>query len=336
MVVGALVLVLLLLLGALALFTAHTARRVAAALPPEGRFVDVGGARIHYVERGAGPALLLLHGLGGQARNFTHSLVDRLARDFRVVVMERPGSGHSTRAPGAGAGPRAQADVVAGLIRALGLGRPVLVGHSLGGAVALATALEHPDCVSALALVAPLTYPESEPPPVFARLKVASPRTRGLIAWTVATPAAILRRRVALDAIFGPDPVPRDYATAGGGMLGLRPAAFVSASTDLVAVASDMPALVERYETLRVPVGILFGTGDRILDPRLHGERMRERLPDVHVELIEGGHMLPLTAPDRVASFVREVARRGQSGTGPPRDVAGRVADVRTSGVPEL
>jgi pimeloyl-ACP methyl ester carboxylesterase len=299
-------------LAALALFTAHTARRVEAALPPDGHFVDVDGARIHYVDRGAGPTLLLIHGLGGHARNFTYALVDRLAEEFRVVVMERPGSGHSTRPRGAAAGPRAQAHAVAGFVRALGLGRPLLVGHSLGGAVALATALEHPEVVSGLALVAPLTHPEDEPPRAFAGLRIRSPLRRALVAWTVATPVSILRRRAALEAIFGPDPVPHDFATAGGGLLGLRPRAFVSASTDLVAIPDDMRELVERYGTLQVPVGILFGTGDRILDHRRHGEGMRARVADLRLELVEGGHMLPLTAPDRVAAFVRAVARGGR------------------------
>jgi pimeloyl-ACP methyl ester carboxylesterase len=77
-----------------------------------------------------------------------------------------------------------------------------------------------------------------------------------------------------------------------------------------VAIPDDMPALLERYPTLRVPVGVLFGTGDRILDPRVHGEGLRGRVPDLRVELVEGGHMLPLTAPDRAADLVRDVARR--------------------------
>lgn len=310
---GALAAALALVLAGLALFTARTARRVEAALPPAGRFVDVDGARIHYVERGAGPTLLLIHGLGGQAGNFTYALVDRLADEFRVVVLERPGSGHSTRARGAAAGPRAQAGTVAAFIRALGLGRPLLVGHSLGGAVALATALEHPEVVAGLALVSPLTHEEEGPPAAFARLAVGSPLLRWLVAWTVATPFAILRRREALDAIFGPEAVPADFATAGGGLLGLRPRAFVAASTDLVAVRDDMPGLVDRYGTLRIPVGILFGTGDRILDHRVHGEGMVARVPGLVLELVEGGHMLPLTAPDRVAAFVREVARRAHA-----------------------
>ncbi len=100
--------------AALMSFTASTTRRVERALPPAGAFVDIDGARIHYIDRGQSPVtLLLLHGLGGNVMHFTHSVVDRLARDFRVVVMERPGSGYSTRAVDAAAGPLAQAGTVA-------------------------------------------------------------------------------------------------------------------------------------------------------------------------------------------------------------------------------
>ena len=302
--------VLGLVMAALALFTARTARRVEAAVPPDGRFVEVNDARIHYFERGSGPSLLLIHGLAGQARNFTYALVERLASEFHVVVMDRPGCGYSTRARGTAAGPRAQADVVAALIRALNLDRPVLVGHSLGGAIALATALAHPDTVGGLALIAPLTHPIARPPRAFAPLMIRSALLRWLVAWTVATPVTILRSPAALADIFGPDAVPGDFALAGGGLLGLRPGAFVAASTDMVSVAPDMPALVERYGTLSVPVEILFGTGDRILDYRVHGSAMRDRVPAVRLELVEGGHMLPVTAPDRVAAFVREAALR--------------------------
>lgn len=300
--------------AALVLFTAHTSRRVGAALPPMGRFVEAGGARIHYLERGRGPALLLIHGLGGSLRTYTHSLVDRLADDFRVVVMERPGSGESTRAPGAGARLGAQAETVSAFIRALGLERPLLVGHSLGGAVALAVALEHPEQVRGLALVAPLANEQTAVPAVFNRLLVTSPALRRLKAWTVAAPASILRRARVLETLFGPDPVPRDYATNGGGLLGLRPQSFCASSEDLVALEGELPAWVGRYGELRVPVGILYGRGDRVLDHRLHGVAVAPMIKGAELELIEGGHMLPLTAPDAVAGFVRRVAARAFAG----------------------
>ncbi|HEV2863938.1 MAG TPA: alpha/beta hydrolase [Pyrinomonadaceae bacterium] len=306
----------LVLLGpvGLALFTWRTARRVERALPPLGRFVEVGGSRIHYLEQGSGPALLLLHGLGSSMRSFTHSLLPRLAEDFRVVIMERPGSGNSTRPAGSCARLRTQAETVSAFIRELGLERPVVVGHSLGGALALTLALEHPEQVRGLALVAPLTGQQETVPPVFRRLAVRSRLLRKLTAWTVATPAAILRRAEVLDTLFGPDPVPRDYATAGGGLMGLRPKSFCSASEDLVALEGVLAPMVERYASLRVPVGILYGKGDRVLDPRLHGSEAAGKIPGVELELVEGGHMLPLTAPDLVADFVRRVAARSYEG----------------------
>ena len=297
---------------ALALFTEYTARRVRAALPPTGHFVDVDGARIHYIEEGFGPTLLFVHGLGAQGQNFTHSVVQRLANDFRAVVMDRPGSGYSTRHPNQAAGIRAQARTVAAFIRALGLEQPVVVAHSLGGAIALALALDFPELVSGLVLIAPFTQPEQSPPAAFAPLAIESPLRRRLLAWTVAIPASILRGRAILETVFAPDPVPRDYATAGGGLLGLRPSSFYATSTDLVAAREDMPSIVARYGELRIPVGILFGRGDRLLDYRKHGERTAVEIPHARLELMEGGHMLPLTAPDRVASFVREIARRTQ------------------------
>lgn len=297
-----------LLLGAMALFTARTARKVEQIVPPLGDFVDVDGARLHYVQRGEGPTVVLVHGLAGHLRLFTHSLVERLSDDFHVVAVERPGAGYSVRHPGTPAGPRADAAAIAELIRTLGLSRPLLMGHSLGGAVSLAAALDHPDVVSGLALVSPLTHPVDVVPEAFKALEIRSPWVRRIVARTVAVPLSMRASARTLDLLFGPEPVPEDFAVAGGGLLSLRPQQFESASTDLVAAPDDMPGLLERYESIEVPVGILYGTGDRILDPELHGKGMRGRIPGLRVELVEGGHMLPLTQPDRVAAFVREMA----------------------------
>jgi pimeloyl-ACP methyl ester carboxylesterase len=294
--------------AALVLFTAYTARRVEAALPPLGKFLDVDGVRLHYIDQGAGQPLLFIHGLGGQARHFTYAVTEQLSADHRVIVIDRPGSGHSTRPSDAAAGPRAQARTIAAFVRALGIEQPVVVGHSLGGAVALALALDHPDVVRALALVAPLTHIEGELPPAFAAIAITNPLRRWLTAWTLATPGSISRRREVLAAIFGPDAVPPHFATAGGGLLTLRPSAFIASSRDLASVLDDMPSLVARYHTLTMPVSLLHGTGDRILPHTVQAERLRERVPHLALTLVEGGHMLPLTAPAQVSAVVRDVA----------------------------
>src|SRR5215831_619725 len=162
----AVALILLMTLG-LVLFTAWTADQVETKMPPRGKFIDIDGVRLHYIDKGSGPPLVLIHGLAGQVLNFTHSLLGRLSHDFRVIVLDRPGSGYSLRPDQALAPLSEQARIVSRFCQALGLERPVIVGHSLGGAIALALALDHPGQVGALALIAPVTHqPESVPPKV--------------------------------------------------------------------------------------------------------------------------------------------------------------------------
>ncbi len=306
-----------LLLAALALlaglvgFSGLVGFAVQRLLPPRGDFVQVAGERIHWLEKGQGPPLLLIHGLCGQMGNFTHTLVDRLAREHRVIVFDRPGSGHSTRAAGADGGIARQAALVADLIRALGLNRPLVVGHSLGGAVALMLALNHPDCVRALALVAPLTQPQAAAPPAFKLLAIRGAGLRALVAWTVATPWGICCSRQILKAIFSPHSAPRDFATRGGGLLTLRPANFIHASQDMAAVELEMPELARRYGELACPVGILFGRGDQILDPQRNGVLTAAANPAAFtLTLVDGGHMLPVSAADAVAGYIGQAARR--------------------------
>ena len=303
-----LVLLVLIVVGLVA-FTAFTARRVEKALPPGGQFLDLDGARIHYLDKGSGPAIVIVHGLGGQMGNFAYGVVDQLMTDFRVVVIDRPGSGYSTRASDASAHLSAQASLVAQFIHKLGLERPLLVGHSLGGAIALGVALNHPKVISGLALVAPLTHVPPHVPEPFRSMDIDSKFLRWLLAWTVATPVGILRGREIVKAIFSPEPVPRDFPVRGGGILGLRPQMFYNVSSDLVATDVDLPGMVGRYSTIRMPVAILYGTSDAVLDHRFHGEAMKSKLPDLQLKLVEGrGHMLPVTAPDLTAAFIREAA----------------------------
>lgn len=297
-------------LGAgLALFTRSTARRVEAYLPPGGSFVEVGGARLHIRDEGNGPPLLLIHGLAGQMCHYTYGVMQRLAADFRVVAVDRPGSGYSTRGEATPADLSAQAAVLAALIDKLDLGTPVVVGHSLGGAVALTLALEHPGKIAGLALVAPLTHAPQGVPAAFKALTIASPLARKLFAWTLATPGSIATSQRVLGQVFGPEPVPRDFATRGGGLLSLRPSQFLSASADLQALPLRMPLLEARYGELRLPVRVLYGREDRILDWKANGHALVDKVPGAQLELVDGGHMLPVTQPELTADFIRQAAQ---------------------------
>lgn len=305
--------VLGLLVAGLALFSSSTARKVEAALPPPGRFIDVDGCRLHYVDTGGDkPAVVMIHGLGGTLFNYRYALIDKLSADFRVIAVDRPGSGYSTRAADASATLGAQAQTLAAFIRALKLDQPLLVGHSLGGALSLAIALGHPDCAGALALIAPLTHAQDAVPEPFRGLVVPSPLVRRLIAATLAVPLSIRRAQATLAVVFGPDAAPADYATRGGGLLTLRPKSFYNTSTDLVSVNTDLPAMMARYGTaLTLPMAMLYARGDRILDYRAQGEAMKRVCPALDLELLDiHGHMLPVTAAERCEQLVRRVATR--------------------------
>jgi pimeloyl-ACP methyl ester carboxylesterase len=289
-------------------FTAYAARRVESAVPPLGRFLELDGCRIHYTDEGAGPPLFLIHGLSGNLRNFVYAVVARLSVGFRVIAVDRPGSGYSTRPASADARLRAQADVMAKAIQALKLDRPLVVGHSLGGAVALALALDHPECLSGLALIAPLTQVVETPAP-FRAFDIKSPLLRSIIAWTLATPVGMRTADQALKAVFAPEKPSPDFMTQGGGALSLRPQCYYAASADLVAAHDSMGEVVRRYPEFTVPIGILYGKSDQILDPRMNGQATKEQIPGLDLELIEGGHVLPATQPDAVADFIRRMAR---------------------------
>jgi pimeloyl-ACP methyl ester carboxylesterase len=321
-IVGGIVVLVGFAVAGLVLFTAWTARQVEKKLPPRGRFIDVDGARIHYLDEGTGPTLLLIHGLAGQMLNFTHSLLGKLKHDFRVVILDRPGSGYSTRPAGASATISAQAQTISRFCQELKLGRPLIVGHSLGGAIALALALNYPEQVAGLALLAPAAHRPEHVPPPFDGLAIASPLLRHCIAWTLATPLSIKNREQALATLFGPEPVAPDFAVRGGGLLSLRPRSFISASTDLIASRSESGEIPAQYGDLTVPVGILFGTDDRILNPATHGKGLADKVAGADLELIEGaGHMIPITSADRAAAFIARIAQRAAAVESKPAPV---------------
>lgn len=293
----------------LVLFSVWTAWRVEKVLPPRGKFLQLTGARIHYLERGSGRAIVMVHGLGGQSANFDYGLVDELAREYRVIAVDRPGAGYSTRESDDSARLRTQAAIVADFIRKLGLDRPLVVGHSLGGAIALAVALDFPDAVGSLALLAPLTHVPKQVPAPFRPLDIPSKLVRRVVSWTLGVPIGIRRGPAIVKMIFAPEAVPKDFATRGGGLLSLRPSNFYNVSTDLVAADADLPGMIEQYPMIRVPVAILYGTSDEVLDYREHGEAMKAKIANLRLQFVEGGHMLPVTRPELAAEFIRESAR---------------------------
>lgn len=295
--------------GVMNLWTRKLTQDGSKRVPQLGQIQPIRGGSIHYVEKGdpSKQSLILIHGLTGQLQHFTYALVDMLADDYHVIAVDRPGCGYSTRESADLGRLPEQGRMIQEFLDIKGVSDPVLVGHSLGGAVSLAMALDYPDKVKALALLAPLTQVMSGPPPVFKPLEIRTEWLRNFIGNTIAVPMAAKTAPHALSAVFDPEPAPDDFLDRAGGALGLRPSAFITASQDVVGIDDSLEAQVARYPDLKVPGGILYGAKDAILSPSAHGAPMTQYgLTD---ELIEGlGHMIPITAPDACATFIRGIA----------------------------
>lgn len=289
------------------LFNWAMARLAEHFVPPQGQFVEVNGLRLHYVDTGekpgqAEPPLLFLHGLMGQLGHFDYRLAS-LFPERRVILLDRPGYGYSQAGPSQGL--KAQANLVADFLAALKVSRPFVVGHSFGGAVALNLALDHPDSVSGLALITPLTHQVDTPPSAFASLARDSGIARWLLAWTIAPINSIFRAGETGRVVFGPDPAPADFWNKGGGVLAVRPGNFITGSREMIALPPELPLLEQRYPSLAAKTFILVAKGDQILDPDVHGPNLRDLAPHAELTLVDGGHMLPLTQPELTAAFIR-------------------------------
>jgi pimeloyl-ACP methyl ester carboxylesterase len=278
-------------------------------VPQIGEIIPVNGGSIHYIERGdpAKQTIVMIHGLTGQLQHFTYALVDLLADDYHVIAVDRPGCGYSTRDTADLGRLPEQGRMIQELLDAKGITDAILVGHSLGGAVALAMALDYPEKTKALALLAPLTHKLPSTPQVFKPLEIRAEWLRSLIGNTLAVPLAAKTAPHTLDVVFAPEPAPADFLDRAGGALGLRPSAYITGSQDVAGIDNSIEAQMARYGELTVPGGILYGTQDALLPAKTQGDPMEQF--GLSNEQIEGaGHMILITLPEACAAFIRQIA----------------------------
>lgn len=296
-------------------YTWQFQRSCAEAHPPE-RFVGVDGVQLHYVERGEGPSVVLLHGDGGSTLDFTMSpLVDLLAERYRVIVIDRPGHGHSD--PGNTPGSlREQAALVRAALQTLGIEEPVLVGHSRGASVVAAVLDRYPAEVAAAVSLGGDMLGEPDPGEYGAYRPGALPVVGPLLAGTVYAPAvrandyALLRD--GLDRAFAPEgPAPDDYVEAYGCQW-VRPASIRATYRLMQDVDRVMPEVRGRYDALETPVVIVHGDTDGNVDAA-DARRLHEMLDGSVLRLLPGvGHEPQFTQPEAVADAIDLAADRAR------------------------
>ena len=279
-----------------------------ADYPPLGRIVEVDGLKVHAAEAGeGGPPVILLHGASVNLRDWTYGLLPWLAERRRVVAFDRPGFGYSERA-GDGWTPVRQARHLAKAARALGIERPIVVGHSWGAAVALAWALEHPDDVTGVVSVSGATMPWG------AAASVAS--ALGIGRWGVDRYLARLSRNAENGAVddfvrraFVPQPVPPGYLAHVGAPLSLRARTIEANGEDLAQTHTALAAQSRRYGDIAVPVEVVHGDRDWLLSVERHVEGLVAAVPNGNAVVAPGvGHMAHHARPDLLEAAISRLS----------------------------
>lgn len=284
--------------------------RAEAEFPPQGDFVEVDGHPVHYIDRGEGPPLVLIHGASGNLRDFTFSLVDRLAAEYRVIAFDRPGLGYTPRINKTGASITQQADLLARAAAQLGVEKPLVLGHSYGGAVALAWAVNRPEDLSALVLVAAPSLPWSSG--LSAYYRVLSNPVLGPLAIPVLTawvPDGVVE--TAVESVFDPQNAPDGYRDHIGAPLTLRRDSLRANALQRAQLLEQIEALAPRYEEIAVPIELVHGTADTTVGVSIHSRPLTERLGNAHLAELEGiGHMPHHNREAAVIEAIRRAAER--------------------------
>lgn len=309
-VLGIVLLALVMILLLITIITQFVGSSAAAESPRKGKMTKVTGGKIHWVDYGSGTPIVMIHGLGGNLQNFTYSLTDELIDDYRVIAIDRPGCGWSERDGADQATLPEQARMIAEFIERESLGKPLVVGHSLGGAIAETLALNHPERVGALALVCPATNDVDRIPDAFKGIDVPQPWLVPVIANTLAGAMSLIMQQKVFAEVFKPEPVPDDFLSRGGGIMGRRVESFIASAQDLAQSRASVDQIIGREAELTLPIGVLFGEKDNILDPVRHGKDFAEKTGSDYAEVPGKGHMIPLTAPKDCAAFIRGMAEK--------------------------
>lgn len=300
--------------AALTLTTACTATyretRAEARFPPLGQFLDVNGTQVHYVTKGSGPDIVLIHGASGNLRDFTFSLVDKLADRYRVTAFDRPGLGYTERVNPEGTTLIEQATLLADASDQLGLQKPMVLGQSYGGAVALAWAVERPDSLSALILLAAASNPWTSDLSLFYKVTSSDLGSVTVVpALTAFVPNALVDS--AIESVFAPQKEPEGYADYIGAPLTLRRDTMRANAMQRANLLDEITALHTRYGAITVPTEILHGDADTTVGLSIHSIPLSQQIKGATLTVLEGiGHMPHHAAEPEVIDAIDRAAQR--------------------------
>jgi len=285
----------------------YVASRVAHHYPQaHSKFVTVDGARLHFVIKGAGCPVVLIHGNPGSCQDWSR-LYGPISSRYCAFAFDRPGHGHSDRPNHHDITVEVQAQMLHAALKELNVEMPIVVGHSWGGSLALAYALAFPNELAGAVLLAPAAF-ESDDGVSFLSKVPGWPIIGDVVNFIFTPLLAAWLVRTDLAKAFAPDRVPKHYLRH---VLAewTRPKKVKWYSVDDALLNDSLPEFTLRYPNIRVPVAIITGDSDLIVPAKENAHRLHETLP--HSELIileKTGHQIPFTRPEAVVEAINRVS----------------------------
>lgn len=285
--------------------------------PAGGKRVQVVGAALNVVELGpvdaAGPPIVLLHGASSNLEAMRRPVGDLLAKHHRVILIDRPGHGYSSREREADSTPVIQARMIDEALDKLGTGPVILVVHSLAGALGARMALDYPKRVAGLVMLAPVTHPWFGGVGWYNKA-VTTPVIGPLLAYTMTLPLGVLLADRGARGVFMPQVMPENFVTDTATMLLLRPREFLANARDLVTLKQAVAGQAPFYSEIRAPVTVIAGDADKTVSTSIHSRPFAATVPNAKLIVLPGmGHMIQNAAPELVVSEIEAMmARLGQ------------------------
>ncbi|PWT90574.1 MAG: hypothetical protein C5B55_09510 [Blastocatellia bacterium] len=266
---------------------------------PTEHFINIDNTRVRYVEAGTGPVVVMIHGNAGSVDDFDFKSLGLLCLAHRVIAVDRPGHGKSDRPDGSAATLQYQTRLLYQTLLHLGISRPTLVGHSWGGALALAYAVEYPNDVSAIVLLAPAAYADNnENQFLRAILKTPVIGDVSLDVGRILFGKQILKKE--LKRAFYPDAVPDEYLRYASS-LWLHHSQLRAYFEDEFSLNKDLEKISKHYPDIRIPVVIVTGDHDKVVSAKHNAYHLNSSISQSKlVELKNTGHQVPQTHPESI------------------------------------
>jgi len=284
--------------------------------PPLGKFIELEGVRLHYLERGPpdGPVLVMLHGNGTLLQDLTLSgIVDAAAQKFRVICFDRPGFGHSSRPRTVIWSPDRQGQLLCDALSRIGVTQAIVLGHSWGTLVALAMAARNNRLVRGLVLISGYYFPTWRVDVMIASV-AAIPIVGDVLRYTISPISSWLALPLFAKKAFAPTSVPDIVKREYPRLLLIRPEQLRAVAEEAALMIPAAAALSLAYKRIRCPTAIVAGQDDHIVKSE-QAERLKEVLPHATLTSVPGsGHMLHYFVPKEIAQTAEIV--RAEAGVG--------------------